>query len=384
MIEKPNSSVLSPSASTTSSIPSAISVAQQNGTNFKAAYYGKADRLPTPSISPALSTSSSHSRNSGGNVYDSKISPSCSLSPVGDPKVESVPKTHVANKRLRKNDLSPAPGEPPAKVSKMNGAMAPERRVLSSEDLFDSGVDSVLSRVSELTPVTEECVQDVVSLPEADCGDTVTTESVPESDPPLPKKRNRKKGNKKKSQADDIVKEKLVALSKTGRVKTTEELVADLKSRTVSGDTDDSVGLISVKPSLSNIVSKDYTFNTAIPGSGISTKKLKEVKLDPEAQVEREIANILSKLPPLNVDEIVWESSEPSAPSTPKPITEEDVDRYLQQEWDGVNGCVTEAPPHENYEENVNTSSFRGWHEMVARRTLNDDLIHILPYSIVD
>ena len=121
-----------------------------------------------------------------------------------------------------------------------------------------------------------------------------------------------------------------------------------------------------------------------------STAKAKqEEKVDPETRVEREIANILSKLPPINVDEIVWDDSpECSAPVTPKPITEEDIDRYLQQEWDGVNGCVTHGttPITRNEDEcgSTQNSSFREWHEMVARRTLNDDLIHILPYSIVD
>ena len=377
MIEKSHASVLSPAAPVPSGVPSTTPVTQQNGTLSKSAYYGKVDRLSTPSISPALSTSSSHSRNSGGNVYDSKISPSCSLSPVGDPKVESVPKTHVANKRLRKSAASP--GEPPAKKSKMNGALTAERHTSACEDLFDSGVDSVLSRVSESTPITEERVQDTVSG-----GETVTTESVPEPDPPLPKKRSRKKASKKKSQADDIVKEKLVALSKTGRVKTTEELVADLKSRTASGSAGDSMDPISVKTSLSNSVSADYVVDGAVSSSGHSAKKSKEAKLDPEKRVEREIADIISKLPPINKDAIVWDSPEPSAPPSPKPITDEDVDRYLSQEWEGVNGCVTEAPMCAKNDEDEKPSSFRGWHEMVARRTMNDDLIHILPYSIVD
>jgi hypothetical protein len=275
----------------------------------------------------------------------------------------------------------------------MNGAMFPERCAAVINTSPEDSVDPMLSRISafDSAQVTDEVVRDVGGHQIAAA---MTTESVPEVDPPLPKKRSRKKGSKKKSQADDIVKEKLVALSKTGRVKTTEELVADLKSRTVSGSaaaaaasaSDDSVGrTISVKPSLSNSVSA-----AATPDSGTTAKQKKEEKLDPETRVEREIAEILSKLPPINVDEIVWDDSpDNSAPATPKPITEEDVDRYLQQEWDGVNGCVTHVatpPTRKNEDEcgSTESSSFRGWHEMVARRTYNDDLIHILPYSIVD
>lgn len=293
------------------------------------------------------------------------------MSPGRDPKVESVPKTHVANKRLRKTVVAPlsppAFGEPPAKASKVNGTMFVEKH-----DSPPSARDSEdYSRVREQTPnvaVDEDS-------PSTSGLTTVVTESVPEPDPALPKKRSRKKANKKKLSEDDIVKEKLVAMSKTVRVKTTEELVADLKSRTedrLMAST--STGMNSVKPSLSNNVRPDDATESKAESS-------KDERLDPEARVERDIAEIMSKLPPLNVDEINWESPEPSPPSSPQPVTEQDVDRYLDQHWDGVNGCATHSVPVASTSEQ---DSFREWHEVVSRRTINDDMIHILPYSIVD
>lgn len=305
------------------------------------------------------------------------VSPS-SMSPGGDPKVESVPKTHVANKRLRKN-ASPVAGEPPVKASKMNGAMFAAAAAEMSED----SVDCDFSRLREPAPVTEEDSSSSGVATAAIVGvASIVTESVPEQDPPLPKKRSRKKA-KKKTEAEDIIKEKLVALSKTVRVKTTEELVAGLKSRTedrLLPSTSNAHEFNSVKPSLSNNVhAAGYIANATKNGRCETHGTAIDKKLNPETRVEQEIAAILSKLPPVNPNEIIWDSSpESSVPPSPKPVTEEDVDRYLHHQWDGVNGCVT----HEVSKEDENT--FREWHEMVARRTTNDALIHILPYSIVD
>ncbi|XP_065207674.1 mediator of RNA polymerase II transcription subunit 26-like [Planococcus citri] len=381
------------SYSSSSSSSASLAVPQHNGTNaIRSSLHRSAERIGTPSISPALSVG----RNDG------IVSPASSLSPGGrDPKVESVPKTHVANKRLRKA-ASPDIGEPPAKASKANGAMFVDKpRDIS---LPPSPVVVAAAVAAESEPATTEDDEysrlrdqpSTVMMADDDAPSidghpsTVVTESVPQPDPALPKKRSRKKANKKRVTEDDLLKEKLVAMSKTARVKTTEELVAGLNSRTEAST--------SIMPSLSNNIHSTDGDPTSsnFAGSGIasiteSAKLEQHLKLDPETRVEREIASITAKLPPLNINEISWSSPEPSPPSTPKPITDEDVDRYLQQQWDGVNGCMTHSPftripaADGTAESSDNQNSeFREWHEMVARRTLNDDLIHILPYSIVD
>lgn len=375
--------VIPPSTSSySSSSSSSLAVPQHNGTNaIRSSLQRSAERIGTPSISPALSVGR----------YDGTVSPSSSLSPGGrDPKVESVPKTHVANKRLRK--ASPDIGEPPAKSSKANGAMFVDKprdvslppSPLPCASATATSTEDEYSRLRDQTS-TAAMAEDETST---DCHSAVVTESVPQADPALPKKRSRKKANKKRVSEEDLIKEKLVAMSKTARVKTTEELVAGLNSRTEAST--------SIKPSLSNNIhsTDDDGVQASLAQSKIAAAeaaKLEHLKLDPETRVEREIADIMAKLPPLNVDEICWSSPEPSPASSPKPITEEDVDRYLQQKWDGVNGCMTHLPfkpePEPSATDGIGdnqNSEFKEWHEMVARRTMNDDLIHILPYSIVD
>lgn len=77
--------------------------------------------------------------------------------------------------------------------------------------------------------------------------------------------------------------------------------------------------------------------------------------------------------------EICWESPLPSPePSTPKSITEEDVDRYLNSQWEGVNGCVTHGVLKDD------DNGFREWQEPISRTTHDNLLIHILPYCVVD
>lgn len=485
---------------------------QQNGTNVRSPNTGpvaragaaalspslgvppsRAERLPrAASISPALqagrhygsnvnynnnnnnhSCSSSSKSSSGAGAYAGAcanlVSPSsssaassataaCARSPMRDSKVDSVPRTHASNKRLRKNasaagasnrsSLSP---EPPTKKAKMNGALfaghhqqsqQPQQqhhyhaqdteRLLSPPSAFGSAAYAVAERLAEKAGASAADDDDeslgVAPLAHVDEVDSRYRESAtipePEPDPPpapaSSKKRRSKKANKKKQSEEDVVREKLQALSKTGRVKTTEELVADLKSlnddrlAAPAAETDNAVGSTAgttLKPSLSNSscysnegaaparrhlrhagdgdsaagasCAADETTTTAASASGA---KVPLERLDPEARVEREIADILARLPPLDPALIRWDDEEPqSPPASPRPPpTDEQVERYLRQRWDGVNGCVTHGARRPDAEAGVADDGFRKWHEMVARHTANDDLIHILPYSIVD
>lgn len=490
-----------PISATVSSNPptpalSPVAPPHHNGTNVRSpnvARLGAADRLPrAASVSPALTaTSSRHgganvinnssSSNNSNNSYNSFSSSGKSSGYIGaatlvspssmarsPPKVESVPKTHVANMRRRKN-LSAASPEPPTKAAKVNGAMfashhsatlsppAPAQhyhniqllrhhqdtdRLLSPPSTFGSAAyNAIAERLAEdafSATVTETAPPDESLERLADCeqlagrrAPAATTVPEPEPDPPpepstsSSSKRGRKKAKKKNRGDGDVVREKLKALSKTGRVKTTEELVAELKSLNedrLAGATeapdqlaDNCAAGPSKPPSLSNsYVVSDSGPHHRLEGAGdcagaVSRPPIEQ--LDAEARVEREIADILARLPPLDVAQIRWDETPPSSPPpSPQPPTDEEVERYLHGRWDGLNGCVTHsiaqvahkspavaqtAPSVAQTAPSVAQTApddaqpapadeFREWHEMVARRTTNDDLIHILPYSIVD
>ncbi len=375
----PTEKLVSKAGSVAAASSTSVTLPQQNGTNVYSpnALLARQERVAAPPISPALSAAS------GPTVVHNEASTSSSSSPIRDPKVESVPKTHVANKRLRKNALSPVSGEPPAKVSKVNGAVCALPTVADHYETRDEPTNVLHNREQSISRVTEpenEETPSTSSSPPPPAAASPAAESVPEPDPPRPK-RGRRKKSKKKDSVGVMLKEKLDAASKAVRVKTTEELVAELKSRTENrlhggvGDGEDASQPNSVNPSLSNTDQTDRGWCNQKGDADWST-------LDPEERVEREIASILSKLPPLNVDAIRWDSSPepPSSPPTPKPVTDADVDRYLGARWDDVNGCATHGAPSSSGDDD----GFREWHEMVARRTTNDDLIHILPYCIVD
>lgn len=474
----------------------------QNGTNVRSpnlaptttARLSGADRPPrAASVSPALSAGSSRHRSSnvnnnnnsnsnynsfssgksGGAAYigaaTTLVSPSSSTAARSPSKVESVPKTHVANMRRRKNAAATSP-EPPTKVAKVNGAMfashqprsgAPvtspaqqhyhnihlqhyhqpdAERLLSPPSTFGSAAYSAIAErlsdeagSSSATTVTEKAidvdssykrlVNDEDDVASGHREPAAATIPEPEPDPPpgpstssLSRKR-RKKTSKKNRGDGDVVREKLQALSKTGRVKTTEELVAELKSlnddRHAAGGSaseaqpGDRVDSCATGPSKPPSLSNSYVFSD----SGSSAQQHRRVEeapagdcagaaaagnlsrvpieqLDAEARVEREIADILARLPPLDVAQIRWDETPVSSPpASPRPPpTDEQVECYLHGRWDGVNGCVTHsiAPAAQDDAQASGRDEFREWHEMVARRTLNDDLIHILPYSIAD
>ena len=61
------------------------------------------------------------------------------------------------------------------------------------------------------------------------------------------------------------------------------------------------------------------------------------------------------------------EEQEPS-----KPVTEEDIRRIHEQEWDGVNGCFN------------NQREWFDWTQSLSVTTQDDEALHILPYICID
>ncbi|KAJ9587188.1 hypothetical protein L9F63_019268, partial [Diploptera punctata] len=92
------------------------------------------------------------------------------------------------------------------------------------------------------------------------------------------------------------------------------------------------------------------------------------------------VEDILAQLPPIDPEAICWDD-EPQDVSSEMPVkrevTEEMVERWHTQHIEGLNGNIDEgAKPGENI--------FREWHEPVSKRSYRGELLHILPYVVID
>nr|CAD7407756.1 unnamed protein product [Timema poppensis] len=97
---------------------------------------------------------------------------------------------------------------------------------------------------------------------------------------------------------------------------------------------------------------------------------------------EETVEEILARLPPLNIDEIDWEDPEPATKDdevTDTCVTEKDIERLHKEHVNSLNGNV-----HEGVTRDEDDDRFREWHEMVSRRSYQGDLLHILPYVVID
>lgn len=331
-----------------------------------------------------------------------------------DPPVEAVPRTHAANKRLRKEDSPDSKSEEPVtKIARLNGStVRPIFTPETSRDGFNSKSDN------ELVP------QEIINI-----------DDEPEV-PTGPKKRGRKKGSKNKStlakaaaalaqkSTEDIVQDKIVALARTPKVKTTQELLADLRSR--SGEEIPLVKLpqsIENKASLANCVltklephededdgvdiksdhkslTKQECDNNSNNVNVVVIDKEKKSKKHKHSDTNRSeaaqsmksspppppvppepssVEEILSRLPPLNLDAIDWSEDSYSVPNSPRPVCEEDVEQLHTEHCEGLNG---------NWEKRDDQKTeFREWHEMLTIRSSSNESeppLFVLPYAVVD
>uniref|UniRef100_A0A1B6MCS2 Mediator of RNA polymerase II transcription subunit 26 n=1 Tax=Graphocephala atropunctata TaxID=36148 RepID=A0A1B6MCS2_9HEMI len=343
--------------------------------------------LRTGVISPAMS------------IPSSTTSPALSQPSRGD----AVPKTHAANKRLRKETLSPNE-KPPAKVPRVNG--------------------------TTFRPDTGECSRDSSDRASDGC-EIVSVVTRTDDRPPETRRKGRKKGSKNHSalgkeisqakSSDDIVKEKIASIARTPRVKTTLELLADLKSKTDGTlPADIQVNLVNcVLPgsdeltrnktehiakflrSQSELVNDDSidvmkpsqeelrpctdslpSHSTVGPAQSSCNSSTVPPSPAPEESTERTVEEILSRLPPLEVEAIRWEESQspPASPPPPREVTHDDVLRLHDEHIECLNGCAD----HSGIRTTAGEEGFSEWHEVVSRTSYNGELLHILPYVVID
>lgn len=375
--------------------------------------------LPQPEALPPqhngsvrLPTTTATTGNRGGQapLRSGVISPAMSIpssttSPaLSQPsRVDAVPKTHAANKRLRKETVSPNE-KPPAKIPRLNG--------------------------SSFRPETGECSRDSSDRASDGC-EILSVVTRTEDRPSESRRKGRKKGSKKCStlgkeisqakSSDDIVKEKIASIARTPRVKTTQELLADLKSKTdgtlpaenqanlvncilpgsdelTRNKTEHIAKFLRSQSELENEDSIDImktsheelrpcteslpSHSTVGPAQSSCTSSTVPPSPAPEESTERTVEEILSRLPPLDLEAIQWEDSQspPSSPPPPKQITEDDVLRLHNEHIECLNGCED----HSNLKTKEGEIGFSEWHEVVSRTSYNGELLHILPYVVID
>ena len=407
------------------------------------------DTTPLRVLSPALSVHSdhSHSPNASSNKQsititsnhktNSEVTPILGSSSQNH-SIEAVPRTHSSNKRLRKDGFNDqhnhqhhdsnviTESEPFVKKQRLNG-----------ENMSGN------LNLQVPSPTFKERISDRF------------VESSASPDDSGPKKRGRKKGSKsvkKQPILEDRVKEKLASISRNPKLKTTQELLADLRARGTNSSINSSAlpsqslessSMEDLLRSSNEQVSKFLrcTQNNSSHRNTIS-ETLPECRLKPAENChdvpskcqdsgvvykEKSITNfqktqsqlcqdltveeILAKLPPLDPSSIDWSECETASTEgensteyPPRQITTEDIERLHTKCVEGLNGNfqpklssltadfnekpeVKEGMSEINGVNNVYRQpdeEFREWHQMLARPSYTGQILHILPYVIID
>ncbi|XP_014217319.1 mediator of RNA polymerase II transcription subunit 26-like isoform X2 [Copidosoma floridanum] len=373
-------------------------------------------------IKPSVTPVSNHRLNSNSAQLEVKSSSQNYLQ-------EAVPRTHSSNKRLRKDEVIIIDVEPPIKKQRLNG------EILSGNNI-NSQVPS---------PTLKERNPELI---EPSSNDEIN----------VVKKRGRKKGSKsikKQVSVEDSVKEKLASFSRNPKLKTTQELLADLQARGSNSianllpshgvNNPNAKSVRNKKDSenhkyLSN--NHNYSYKKLSPAEkGIKQESRKYVDSDSVDDDTRDselatddkiktqdltVEEILAKLPPLDRDSIDWgedekydaqAGSEEADGEVNKSnvvkweITEDDLVRLHRECNEGLNGnfqpkfwfplensdlsktcnddnevkleidsVVGLQRPLDSHKDEV----FREWHEMLARPSCDGQILHILPYVIID
>lgn len=343
-------------------------------------------RTCSPNVSPGLRTNSSSSSTSMSvNMCSQNVSPTLSHS-VAHSTLD-IAKTNAANKRLRKeisNNICSSPKEQIHCNSKSkigNGMSELTEGILPSET-------SAFKKINLFNSKSNNNESDELIL--------VTSLKTPK------RKRSFDKNELHDNRLGDMI-ASLPSGSKLPKVKTTQQLIADLQAKkgtNVSPDSfspidslhsseaevsrtksellkkfliaqsvrqesnqsptdESSVSIISdygshFVPDVSSVINKDSDITTSISHP------------DP---VDEEINRILSALPPINPAEINLEEDDP-LPNRPTSVTSDDLNR-LSEPWDYVNGM---------YDCN---GTWRPWKECCEQKSLGESFL-LLPYVNID
>lgn len=278
---------------------------------------------------------------------------------VHTPNVEAVARTHANNKRLRKD----GGGSPPTKQRiAHNGLYSNKERVVG---------DSALC-ASSLVPTPVESLT-------AKSGSTQNTPNLVASD-------------------NDIVKAKMAQIGRIAKVKTTQELLEDLKARGGSPPPQSSASKDGPEPS-----SRHRALNVLLaPRSpdDVSRNKTEHMAKFLSSQpddgkrsyspsplgspVSREIEEILSALPPVDLSAINWSDDEDyqQQAALKKEVTQEPL--LSGQNLEGVTGNWENLKTETGDGDSELKTVFKEWHEPVWRDSYDGQKLLVWPYVITD
>ncbi|XP_043513565.1 mediator of RNA polymerase II transcription subunit 26 isoform X1 [Frieseomelitta varia] len=406
------------------------------------------DTTPLRVLSPVLSVHSdhSHSPNASSNKQSITVTSNHRTSSDVPPtlgsssqhhSMEAVPRTHSSNKRLRKDDLKDQHNY----QHHDSDSITESESFIKKQRLNGENISGNLN-MQVPSPTFKERISDQFM------------ESSTDPDVSGPKKRGRKKGSKsmkKQPVLEDRVKEKLASISRNPKLKTTQELLADLRARGTnssinsSAQPSQSVESSSMEDILRNSneqvskflrgpqnnLSHRNTVSKASPESrlkptenchdvpskceeaGVVYKEKSVTNVQnkqPEQCRDLTVEEILAKLPPIDPSSIDWSEceTEPTEDQNteypPRQVTAEDIERLHVQCVEGLNGNfqpklssltstsnekpeIREESSEINGVNNVHNrpdEEFREWHQMLARPSCNGQILHILPYVIID
>lgn len=210
-----------------------------------------------------------------------------------------------------------------------------------------------------------------------------------------------------KADSADVLKEKFASIARVSKVKTTQELLEDIARRSGSPT------ILPVQPAARSAVSVESVTN-AVTNTAVKTERHWPTDAKHElmakffqshssaaaaaaASGERNannhstnkltekdpVAEILARLPPLDPsvalqwqqqqaeeEEVVQDDTSSEIPRPP--AKEEDVDRLHSDHVDNVNGSRDWR------------NEFHEWHETLSVSSYQQDLLHLLPYVVID
>jgi len=92
----------------------------------------------------------------------------------------------------------------------------------------------------------------------------------------------------------------------------------------------------------------------------------------PMSATQQSLLDLYNSLPPLNLDQINWDDDEYEVPERTEPVNDDDVDRLHSEQWTGVNGMRDSL------------GMWRDWTQTMSAESLEGSRIELLPYVNID
>ncbi len=368
------------------------------------------------STSPGLSTSRPTTPVTSGVGGLSSGSRPLSPAAVNDGGDVSVSKTNVANKRLRKKA-----GEDTLVEDGSNGCNGPG----PPKRLATASQDDIKTTSGEFLVAMDGDTRDssVMSPGGSNTCDSFISSKVP---PPLPQASNvgsgvstRRKSRRsvEQQQPSDVLEQQMQSIRKgAGKVRTTQEIVQELALRSHSSAGSGLLNNRSLLPregseegldaneSKSELMKRFFESQTNLGGSSnnsIVSPPLSTAPSPPSSSLLQSnptspvtegatgagsrtetVEDVMARLPVISASEVLasWtEDEEEQEPEglipvmrEPEIVTDGMVDRLHDENVESFNGNFNHL------------GEFREWHEMLTRVTKEGELLHVLPYSIID